>query len=185
VAGRAARIGLAGGRGAVEHVEQLPAVDERRRGDGDRDADDEHDAERQQRGDIGAEPAQQQPQVRLAAALLRPRRSEEADGEHRLDHRRDEHADQRERRRRRGAARSSRTACMIHGKPMRAEHPIALHEPQHAAAAVVARECDVVRQCVASRSELERRARSGPRARRMRSNGSGSCACVSSPGRGR
>ena len=77
---RGRRIVVGGRRGAVQHVEQLPAVDQRRRAERDRDADDEHDAERQQRArDWRRKPRSSMPHRRLAAALLRPRGGEEAD----------------------------------------------------------------------------------------------------------
>jgi hypothetical protein len=91
----ASRSVLVGGRRRGERVDQLAAVDQRGRQHRDRDAGDEHRAEHEQRAQVRAKAHEQVGDARLAAALLRPRGGEEADREHRLDHRHRELADQR------------------------------------------------------------------------------------------
>ena len=88
------------------------------------------------------------------------------------------------------ARRNSASSSTSHGSRACAEHRVrsarATPMPRRA---VVARERDVARRAhavVGHRESAGKRAASSPtRSRRMRSNCAGSCACVSSPGRGR
>ena len=180
-----------------DRVEQHAAVDERRRQHRERRSRDQHDAERQRAPrDSARKPRKRWRISGDPAALLRPRRGEKAHGEHRPEH---------HHRERSGDGNDAHQEL---------DHVVdeEQHEPRTRAAASIAAACFSQCDAVARRDGARRRSVGGAaslirtwrrcgssprcgsgsasrrgesRSRRMRSKCAGSCACTSSPGRGR
>src|SRR5215472_446506 len=166
-----------------EQPDQHSAVDDGRRSEREAHAEYEDDAERKQRPEVAPKSAEQIGQTRSAAALLRPRRGEKADREHRLQHRCSELSERRPRaelgQRRQEVIRDQQHQP---GKRSSTKHRVGSAQPENTLECVATCERDRSDSCA---HESGNAASLLARSRKMRSNVEGSCACVSSPGRGR
>src|ERR1700736_592635 len=158
-------------------------MDQRGRDERKRYADEKRRSEWNEREKIAAKAAKQVLEAGRDSSFLRPGGGEEADGKHRFQKRCDKLSD----RLRRPDLQQSNQQVIAEQQqqpPQRsgAKHGICTPDPDDAVSRIAAREWnrDSAR-CRPHRSLASR----AMRWRRMRSNGSGSCACVNSPGRGR